>query len=206
MAWSTVISELCVGRSRSVPPPSETASDLDLLRDAQDGNDQACRVLLSRYGDRLYRVVHRAHGDLQVTEDVVQEAFVRAIRAVDGLENEAAVFPWLVRIALRVALDHRRKRGREHALASLSEGSDSRASDSPEVQSAALQLRRQVRTAIAGLDPYPREILTLKYFGQFSVAEIARVYEKSEVAVRKDLQRARERLRRRLAPMFEDLP
>lgn len=181
----------------------EMGSDVALLERARSGDEEACRAFIARYGERLHRIIERAHGDLQVSEDIVQETLVRAMRQSGQLREETAALPWLVRIALRIALDHRRKHHRERPVSNVPEDI-SAPSASPEAESAALELRDRVRSALEALPAYPRELLTLMYFAHFSVAELAEVFEKSEVAIRKDLQRARGRLRRRLGPLFEE--
>lgn len=175
--------------------------DLELLELAGRRDEGACRELLDRYGPRLLGIVQAAHGDLSAGEDVVQEAFLRAIQQRGQLRQEASFFPWLVRIALRVAIDLRRKTKRETLVgedleqdAGPEAGPDQRLHEAEDVA--------QVKAALAQLRAYPRELLVLRYFNGFSVAELADVYEKSEVAIRKDLQRARDAMRDHLADWF----
>ncbi|MEM6734136.1 MAG: sigma-70 family RNA polymerase sigma factor, partial [Myxococcota bacterium] len=100
-----------------IAPPAlrtmDRATDRQLLAWAAQRDDAACNELISRYGRKLYALVERSHGDLQLSEDIVQDAFFRAIEAHTQLREESAFFPWLVRIAFRRAVDYRRKARRE---------------------------------------------------------------------------------------------
>lgn len=194
-AWA---SKLLGSRTKDV----QALDDGALLARSAAGEEAACRELLERHGPRLLAVVQSTHRDLGLAEDVVQETFIRAIQSADQLRSGASLFPWLVRIALRLAIDHRRK---EHRAAPLDEHPDLPASDvAPDHQAQANQDAARVDAALAELDPHARELLVLRYFTNLSVRELSEVFDKSEAAVRKDLQRARGKMKRHLAPWFED--
>lgn len=192
-----------VGRwfGRSSARAVEAESDGALLRRAKRGDEAACRELLDRHGARLMGVVQKAHHDLGQTEDVVQETFVRAIQEADRLRSDGAVFPWLVRIALNVAVDLRRRTQRETVTDELPEMTTSIES-SADRRMERVEDADRVNRALARLKPRARELLVLRYFAGMSVAELAEVFDKSDVAVRKDLQRARDQLRRHLVQWF----
>jgi RNA polymerase sigma-70 factor (ECF subfamily) len=176
--------------------------DVELLELAGLRDEAACRELLDRYGPRLLGIVQGAHGDLHAGEDIVQEAFLRAIQQRGQLRQEASFFPWLVRIGLRVAIDLRRKTKRETLVAEDPE-QDAGPEAGPDQRLVEAEDVAQVKLALAQLRPYPRELLVLRYFNGFSVAELADVYEKSDVAIRKDLQRARDAMRDHLSDWFQ---
>jgi RNA polymerase sigma-70 factor (ECF subfamily) len=107
-----------------------------------------------------------------------------------------------VRIGIRVGIDHKRKVRRETLVDEIPEPTSSDASD-PERDASVSQDGERVREALRQLKDYPRELIVLRYFGGFSAAELANVFNKSEVAIRKDLERARGKMRGFLAPWFE---
>ncbi|MCA9550880.1 MAG: sigma-70 family RNA polymerase sigma factor [Myxococcales bacterium] len=183
----------------------EAMSDGALLGQAKRGDERACRELLARHGPRLWAAVEATHRDPGLAEDVVQETLLRAIDRADQLMDEHRAFPWLVRIALRVAIDHKRKVRRE---ALLEEGWDAAGppEDAPDQHLASAEDARRVSAAVAQLDDYPRELVSLRYFAHLSAAELGEVFGKTDVAIRKDLQRARAQLRVALAPWMEDAP
>lgn len=179
------------------------ATDEQLLEMARSSNDEAAvRELIERYGDRLLAIVDAAHGDLGISDDIVQETFIRAIRQSHQLRAATSLFPWLVRIAIRVAIDHRRKTRRE-TYASQTIEIVAPEEHSPHARAEAAQDAREVDRAISRLPDYPRELIILRYFASFSVAELAGVFDKTDTAIRKDLQRAREKLKKHLRPWFE---
>jgi RNA polymerase sigma-70 factor (ECF subfamily) len=175
--------------------------DARLLELAKSGRENAARELLERYGHRLLSIVEATHGDLAISEDIVQETFIRAIQQGHQLREESSSFPWLVRIALRVAIDFRRKVRRETLTEVMLDVPDEAAG--PERTMEAAEDAARVKRALEQLKPYRRELMILRYFASFSVMELAEVFQKSETAVRKDLQRAREDMREELADWFE---
>ena len=179
----------------------QAEADGALLRRAKKGDEAACRELLDRHGGRLMGVVQKAHRDLDQTEDIVQETFVRAIQEADRLRSDGALFPWLVRIALNVAVDLRRRTQRETVTDQLPEMCTSvEAGADHHIQR--VEDANRVNRALARLKPRARELLVLRYFAGMSVAELAEVFDKSDVAIRKELQRARDQLRRQLVAWF----
>lgn len=185
--------------------PVTARSDADLLRRAAAGDGEAPRELVRRHGARLARVAYATTGDWAAAEDVVQETLVRAIAEVDRLREDASVVAWLSRIAVRVGIDGKRKTHRETLVAEPDEeraGPDP--APDPELQAVGAQSRDLVAQAMARLPTAAREILALRYDAGFTAAEIADITGKSEVAVRKELQRARDRLRVLLAPWFAE--
>lgn len=189
-----------LSRAASEPRFLETEGDARLLRMAADGDERACRELFGRHGQRLFAIVEAAHGDLGLTEDIVQESFLRAIKCAGQLREVSSFFPWLVRIAMHKALDLRHKVRLETLTARAPEAVSE---DLIDDQIACNEDAVQVRTALARLPPKARQVLVLRYFSSFSVAEIAEVVDKTEAAVRKDLQRARKALAHELGPWFE---
>jgi RNA polymerase sigma-70 factor (ECF subfamily) len=176
--------------------------DRCLLNQARDGDEKACRELIDRYGQRLLGVVTATQGDLQMAEDIVQETLIRAMQQAEQLREEASMFPWLVKIALRAALDYRRKVRRETLTDRVRDVAEAIESG-PEHYVAQSEDSLRVRKALARLKPYQRELIVLRYFSSFSTAELAAVFSKSEAAIRKDLQRARERVKKHLGDWFE---
>ena len=179
-----------------------TLGDARLLELAKGGREIAARELLERYGHRLLAVVEATHGDLAISEDIVQETFIRAIQQGHQLREESSLFPWLVRIALRVAIDFRRKVRRETLTEVLADVADEAAG--PERRAEEAQDAERVKLALEKLKPYRRELMILRYFASFSVTELAEVFQKTETAIRKDLQRSREDMRKELADWFEE--
>lgn len=187
----------------AVPPdvPEDAPADAEMLRRANAGDEASARVLVARYGPRLGRIVEAAYGDRGLAEDVVQETFLRAIDQAHQLRDDAGLLAWLVRIALRLAADSKRKRRRETLPGELP---DHASASSPEGTLAAAQDALAVRAALDKLSERWRTLLVLRYFSGFSTQEIAEITGKKEPAIRKDLERARARMKKLLARWFEE--
>jgi RNA polymerase sigma-70 factor, ECF subfamily len=191
--------------ARRNQPEAVSTNDAALLRRAADGDEEACRTFVQRHGPKLGAIIDCAHGDLHLTDDIVQESFIRAIQHAHQLTDASSVFPWLVRIATRVAIDNRRK-VRNETLAPPPSDRATDDSETPEQQAAAHQDAAHLRRALESLDPKTRELIVLRYYSSFSVSELSAVFDKTEAAIRKDLQRARHRLRRTLGRWFQGDP
>jgi len=80
------------------------------LIEAQSGDDEAFNCLVERYNDKLFRLIRRLANDRGEAENIVQEAWLRAWKAIRRCDPNLPFFPWLARIALNVACDVWRKK------------------------------------------------------------------------------------------------
>ena len=167
----------------------------DLPARIQAGEAGAFRWLVEALGPRLVRVAARLVGDVQLAEDVVQESFLKAYRAMTGgrFEERARVDTWLYRIVINGALDVRR-RHRRVAPAAVA----------PEPAAAPyLEAHLALRELAAWLEELPaaqRAALVLSALEGLSQQEIATIQGCSEGAVEQRLVRARAALRQKGAP------
>ena len=159
--------------------------------------------IVRRYQHRMYRVALASLGDPDDALDVVQDAFIAAHRALKSFDNNRAMRPWLVRIALnrcRDRLRHRRVRRLLLAFSATSETIDSIADDQPGQDRTASDRQElaHVMRAISDLPIAIREPLILRTIEGLSQADTATTLGISEKAVETRLSRARERLRAQL--------
>jgi RNA polymerase sigma-70 factor (ECF subfamily) len=144
-----------------------------LLRAGLAGDRAALGDLLTRHETALYRLCLGILGHPNDAEDAVQEAFLRALRALQrpgGFRGEATFRTWLYRIAANVCLE--RRRGRKPAALSLDDLPEAFSSPSPGPERLALD-RAALCEAMAGLLPRQRLLVTLREQEEWSVAEIA---------------------------------
>ena len=154
-------------------------------------------ALVQAHAATLFRVAHSVLRDRAEAEDVVQDTFLRVLQHRGGLPAVREFRPWLTRIAWNLALDRRRKTRPEQAdemfLQTLV---------APEIAAdQALEETEQTRRVLQAMDRLPgleRQALLLSAIEELSTADIAKVMNKSESAVRALLHRGRTRLRERL--------
>ena len=169
-------------------PPAEL-DDLTLAR-ARRGERAACSRFVAFYERRVFAVLSRVlgpHGRAAVVEDLAQETFLRALRALPRFvpNGPARVSTWLLTIATRQALTELRRRG--PTIASIEPSSEG----DPE----RVHVRRDLERAIAELTPEQRAVFVLRDAHGFTEAEVAEALEIEIPAVKSRLHRARTRLR-----------
>ena len=141
-------------------PRSEAA----LVRAAQRGDAAAVEELFRRHWPAALRAAWLVTGDRAAAEDVAQEAFLAAIRALDGFDRRRPLAPWLHRIAVNRAIDWTRARARAGEIA---------APDEPAAAHAAEGLDDEVVAALRALSPEHRAVIVLRYLLDHTPGEIA---------------------------------
>jgi len=187
--------------------PLDDLSDNALALHAKDGSVAAYNILIVRYQDRVYRFLLRRTGSPAEAEDVAQETFLRAWQKLHTFEAERPLAPWLLTIAARLAASAARRRGRLRMVPESSTGFIEAASDDAGQPDLDLAGRRHRVWAIADrvLNREQMTAIWLRYVEGLSPAQIARVMEKSGVAVRVMLLRARNTLAEAIREQAADL-
>lgn len=186
-------------------PPSNPASggpdavaearqeDLEWVERAKLGDDGAFRRLVERHRDRAYGLALRILRSAPDAEDAAQEAFVRAWRALPSFRGEAGFSTWLYRIVARQSFDRldqiKRRRERETALDAVAEPAGAAPAD------ATRSLARRLERLMAALSPVQRAAVTLYYWQDLSVEDVAAALGIPENTVKTHLSRARTELR-----------
>ena len=141
------------------------------------GDSEAPRLLVARYGPRVFGLHMRLVGKRDVAEDLTQETLLRALAGLKTYRPEGKFQAWLFRIAINVARDWIRRRPHEPASGLDPEGEP--VATKSAVASADADLLGRERTAkveqtLARLPVADREILSLRFYGELSFKEIAR--------------------------------
>ncbi len=201
-------------RERSDPPPARTRErpDGELVRETLLGDARAFDELIERHQRQATSVSYRLVGNLHDALEVCQEAFVRAYRGLDALEEPARFRSWLLRIVTNLSLNFRRdrsvgprRRSFDDCILDDDEPSGRRpdsADDSeprPGAQLAADELSERVQGEIAKLPEMQRTALILFSIEQLPQKEVAAIMDCSVEAVKWHVFQARKRLRERLA-------
>lgn len=171
-------------------------SDLDQITRAAAGDAAAVRALVNRYSSGVLALATRMLGDTAEAEDVTQETFIRAWKALPGWEPRAKFSTWLHRVALNLCYDRLRKRREVLAGDQLPDRPDTALGPQDVLDQA--QRVKAVETAIAALPERQSAALTLCALQGHSQAEAADIMEISVEALESLLARARRTLRTQL--------
>ena len=182
--------------------------DAELLERIRNGATDDFAEVVRRHQGRVYAILHRYERDAHKIEDLAQETFVKAWRALDQFDGRAPFDHWLSKIAVRVALDHLRREKRRQSEIGLPELGDDvldwlRSGDEKSELDgrAAAEL---LDLAMRELSPLDRVVITMQEIEGRSVKEICEATGASGVAVRVRALRARGRLRRALEKLMQD--
>jgi RNA polymerase sigma-70 factor (ECF subfamily) len=195
-----------------MPPMSARPdSDADLVARLQRGDDTAFEAIVRAHGGRLLSVARRFLGNNEDAQDAVQDAFIRAYKAIHTFEARAQLHTWLHRILVNTALMKLRERRRrptesiEDLLPTYSTDGH-QAVASRDWSDAVLERKESaaiVREAIAMLPDQYREVLVLRDIEEKDTAETAALLGTSSNVVKVRLHRARQALRTLLDREFQ---
>jgi len=177
------------------------ATEADLLASAQGGNLLAFDEIVRRYQRRVYSTALRIVRRHDLADDVTQEAFLRAHRALASYDRGRPFGPWICRIAANLAINHvRSPEAREEALDEAAlDRSPAAASDGPLDALLEKEARSVLEEAVGRLPAEQRAVFVLRTFEDLSYKEIAIALDLSVGTVMSRLSRAREKLRGALA-------
>ncbi len=193
------------------PSGAVEQSDLELVRRAQRNERGAFDLLVLKYQHKVIKLVARLLRDPTEAEDVAQEAFVKAYRALGSFRGDSAFYTWLYRIAVntaRNAIASRQRRPLDYE-AELSESEQSnlasrlRHTDTPEATALSEEIRVTVNDAIEQLPEDLRTAIVLREVEGLSYEEIAAAMDCPVGTVRSRIFRAREAIDRALKPLLD---
>ena len=194
---------------------SEREIDQQLVEQAQQGDRHAFDVLVAKYQRKLGRLVARLVKDSAEVEDVVQEAFIKAYRALPAFRGESAFYPWLYRIGVNTAKNYLVSLGRRAPTSTefnndeaegFAEGDLLRDIDTPESLLMTKQIGQTVNQAMETLPEELRNAIVLREIEGLSYEEIARIMDCPIGTVRSRIFRAREAVANKLRPMLDVAP
>jgi RNA polymerase sigma-70 factor, ECF subfamily len=159
------------------------------VRGAQAGSVSDFEALFRAHWSRAHRAAYLVVQDASAAEDIAQEAFLAAVRALDRFDRRRPFGPWLHRIVVNRAIDWARAR-RLRAEAELVEGSAMSETHQPE--------SRELDAAIAGLSPEHRAVIVLRYVLEYTPGEIASLLDLPRGTVNSRLRRGLDALKEHL--------
>jgi RNA polymerase sigma-70 factor (ECF subfamily) len=163
------------------------ADDGDLVARARAGDSVAFERLFERYHAAILNYIHRMVGDRALAEDLTQDAFIKAYRALPGTRPDLAFKAWLYRIATNTAISHLRRRKLVKWIPFLSD--QDHATDESIERS--IGHKHDVEQALAKIPQHYAAALLLRHYQGLSLAETAQALEITENAAKLRLFRAR---------------
>jgi RNA polymerase sigma-70 factor (ECF subfamily) len=181
--------------SRQAPVTPEQVEERqvehDWIRAAQRGDADAFAELVRLYHARAYWVAYGLLGDEEDSRDVVQEAFIRVLGALERFDFGQSFYTWLYRIVVNLAIDRLRRRNKARATALDGIAEPEANGDSPAHGVESAELRREVHAVLATLPDKYRTVMALRELNGVSCKEIARIVHCSHATVRWRLHVAR---------------
>ncbi|RZL01230.1 MAG: RNA polymerase sigma factor RpoE [Rubrivivax sp.] len=191
--------------------------DALLVERVQRGDQRAFEMLVVKYERRIQRLIGRMVRDVDLVEDIAQEAFIRAYRALPNFRGESAFYTWLYRIAVNTAKKaliglRRDPLVTESSRAGAGEDDDMDTSrvenelttgENPESLMASRQIANTVNAAIEALSDDLRQAITLREIEGLSYEEISEVMGCPIGTVRSRIFRARDAIAQRLRPLLD---
>lgn len=185
-------------------------TDQQLVARVQRGDRRAFDLLVVKYQHRILSLVGRFIGDFAEAQDVTQEAFIKAYRALPNFRGDSAFYTWMYRIAVNTAKNHLVSRGRKTPTHDIDpddaeffgDHSPMRDIDSPDGLLQRDQLRKVVFSAIEELPEDLRMAITLRELDGLSYEEIAEAMDCPIGTVRSRIFRAREAIDKKMAPLL----
>ena len=188
------------------------AGDLSLVRRVQAGERGAFDLLVLKYQHKVVKLVMRYLRDPTEAEDVAQEAFIKAYRALPQFRGDSAFYTWLYRIAINTAKNALVSRDRSPIAYEINLNSDDdapdvtsrlRDPDTPEGLALSEEIRSTVTAAIDALPEDLRTAIVLRELDGMSYEEIAAAMDCPVGTVRSRIFRAREAIDKRLREVFD---
>lgn len=196
-------------------PTSSADSDLALVERTNAGDTRAFELLVIKYQRRIERLVGRMVRDVDLVQDITQETFIRAYRALHQFRGEAQFYTWLYRIAVNTAKKALLEMKRSPVIteSALHTGDDEdetsrleqelTTQETPETVLAAQEIAEAVNAAMEALPEDLRQAVTLREIEGLSYEEIATAMNCPIGTVRSRIFRAREAISARVKPLLE---
>jgi RNA polymerase sigma-70 factor (ECF subfamily) len=185
-------------------------NDKLLILLAKQGDESAFRELYETNYERIYRLAYRYVKSQPDAEDILQETFIKAFKAIQKFDFSISsnFSAWIYHICVRCSYDYHRKRKKRKSdqTASLTEiyTEPQAQNSSPENLAISNQTMRQVKNAMNVLSPKQRIIFDLRHLQHNALKEIADRMQVSPSTVKKQLERAVSKLRIQLEPLWRE--
>ncbi|MGA7950564.1 MAG: RNA polymerase sigma factor RpoE [Thiobacillaceae bacterium] len=185
--------------------------DQQLVERAQKGDKRAFELLVMKYERKLGRLLSRMVRDAAEIDDITQESFIKAYRALPQFRGESAFYTWLYRIAVNTAKNYLMAKGKREVATSDMVDEDGEGMDdvlmphdiaTPDAELQTKQIAKAVNETVDALPEELRTAITLREIEGLSYEEIARMMDCPIGTVRSRIFRAREAIAEKIRPML----
>lgn len=185
--------------ARTAQPQEEVLAEWELVRRAQQFDEDAIHVLYETYYPKIYNYAFMQMGDVQAAEDLASDVMLKMIEAINSYKFKGLPFgAWVFRIARNRIIDLHRRRKRRGEV-DLSE-TISTALANPQVLAERALERGQIQVALKHLTPEQRQVIVLKFIEGFDNRSVGKIMGRSEGAIKSLQHRALGALRRIMQP------
>jgi len=194
------------------PAAGNREIDHELVLRAQRGDKRAFGMLVDKYQRKLGRLLSRMIRDQAEVEDVVQESFIKAYRALPNFRGDSAFYTWLYRIGINTAKNYLVSMGRRPTVSTdieiedaenFDSGDELRTMETPESSLMTKEIAQTVNDTVASLPEELRTAITLRELEGLSYEEIATIMQCPIGTVRSRIFRARETIALKLRPLLD---
>lgn len=196
----------------TAPVSGNREIDHELVLRAQRGDKRAFGLLVDKYQRKLARLLSRMIRDQAEIEDVVQESFIKAYRALPNFRGDSAFYTWLYRIGINTAKNYLVSMGRRPTVSTdieiedaenFDSGDELRTTETPESSMMTKQIAQTVNDTVEGLPEELKTAITLREIEGLSYEEIATIMGCPIGTVRSRIFRARETISLKLRPLLD---
>lgn len=189
------------------------SEDQALVKRVQDGDKQAFNLLVLKYQSRINHLVSRFLRNTADVEDVTQDAFIKAYKALKNFRGDSQFYTWMYRIAINTAKNHLVSSSRRRPAGATLDAQEAeqyegayalQESATPDREIQAEEIKQTVNKAIAALPEDLRAAITLRELEGLNYEEIALVMDCPIGTVRSRIFRAREAIDKQLKPHLDD--
>ena len=215
--YTTLHNGRCFMNVDLTPPEADKPLDTDamLVERTVAGDQKAYELLVIKYQRRIQRLIGRMVRDVDLVEDIAQETFIRAYRALAQFRGDAQFYTWLYRIAVNTAKKALMELKRDPTVSenSFKSADDDEtspldneltSSETPEALLASKEIAMMVNAAMEALPEELRQAITLREIDGLSYEEIAEAMSSPIGTVRSRIFRAREAISEKVKPMLEN--
>jgi RNA polymerase sigma-70 factor (ECF subfamily) len=205
------LSAVSINQSSGGPSSGNREIDHELVLRAQRGDKRAFGLLVDKYQRKLARLLSRMIRDQAEIEDVVQESFIKAYRALPNFRGDSAFYTWLYRIGINTAKNYLVSMGRRPSVSTdieiedaenFEDGNELRTMETPESTLMTKEIAQTVNDSVENLPEDLRTAITLREIEGLSYEEIATIMDCPIGTVRSRIFRAREAIALKLRPLL----